>query len=531
MLTEYQWIKDSIGKEDGGNLLLEWLDNARNHDESVLFICGAGLSMTGATPAPSGWHVGEAYENYLRTKGIDIPSEKSGDISKLYEYFCYPEVKGIKVFSNEKHNEFIDAITSRNHLFRFSGRPNFQHHSLLNEVLEAKGNIRIYSLNLDEFFDVASIFSENGPHNLVVNGANLKEEPISNRIFRDWKILAAHGKNIKNEQSVWSENILVNSMDDEVPKHLLAEKQIITKAIECIKQGPYFEKVIFVGVAAPLTYLINDLKEKLTENFQWAWFNPFKPPQEWLINSDLEKTFNETNGVWVETGLTECLWNAHSTFYQRWLSTSCNENITDIPLLQKYSNESHKKTLVESIYRARRIYDKGLQSFVENKKNPEFLSEISDSRDVYSYPQMLTGNRYEDSNLGESLHKLFLSRIELSRSPSENFPELTVANKISDSAPISAHIFKFNSLVPENEVAIGIARTFDGVFINSNHRHIIIIDVQLYNIENLIRAVETEVTRRFPSDYKYIDVTTADQLDMYLDSHDFSLPPERARRP
>lgn len=531
MLTEYVWSKEHLKIDNGGELLLDWLDKARNDAGRILFVCGAGLSVTGPTPAPLGWHVGEAYENYLRTKGLQIPAEISGNIAKLYEHFCYPEENGIRNFSIEKHNEFIDGITSRDHAFRFSGKPNFQHHSLFNEVIEGKGNIRIYSLNLDEFFDVASIVSETGSSNLVVNAADLIDKHVSSSIFREWNVLAAHGKNIKNQQSVWSDSLLINSIDKTVPEHLLNEKKIITKAIECIKQGPFFDKIVFVGVSAPLTYLISTLKDKLAKDFQWAWINPFDPPQEWLINSELGKTFNESNGDWVKAGLTECLWQAQSTYYHRWLSASCNENTTDIPLLLKYSSQGHKKTLVESIYRARRIYDKGIQSFADSEKNPDLLSAINDNKDVYNYPSLVSGNKYKDASLGVSLHKLFLSSVELTISSSDTLPQLTVANKISDIAPISAHIFKFEPILPDDKVAAGIAKTFDGVFINSNHRHIIIIDVQHYDLQNLIRAIEVEIISRFPNDYKYIDVTTTDNLDQYLVSCDFTMPPMRARRP
>lgn len=531
MITEYQWTKQSLSELEGGNLIHDWLNRSRYHDERTLIVCGAGLSMTGANPAPSGWHVGDAYENSLRMNGNQIPEAITGNIAKLYEHFCYPiDEEGNKIFSQKKHDEFIESITASNHIFRFSGRPNFQHHSLLNEVIESNGNIRIYSLNLDEFFEVASIFSESYSGSIVVNATELVNKPKSHRVFSDWRILAAHGKNALGQQSVWSESLLVNDINEPLHDHLHGEKQIIRNAVECIKQGPYYEKVIFVGVAAPLTYLINILKGKLTDECEWVWINPFTPPQEWLINN-LESPFKESNGNWIQAGLTECLWQAHSNFYLSWLSASCGMNIESIPLIRKYENHNHKKTLVESIYRARRIYDKGIQSVVSSSNNQELLSSMNDNKDVYSYPNVVSGNKYQDSNLGIALHKLFLSTVELTSSSTERAPQLTVANKISDIAPISAHIFKFELSLPDNKVAEGIARTFDEAFISPNHRHIIIIDVQSISIHNLVKAIETELISRFPNNYMYIDVTTTGELDTYLNSCNFSIPPERAMRP
>lgn len=531
MITEYKWRKDSIALVEGGGLLFDWLDKAKNQGERILFICGAGISMTGSSPAPAGWNVGSSYENFLRNQGESIPTNISGNIAKLYEYFCYPKNEnGDKSFSKEKHNEFIDAITTPIHDFNFSGRPNFQHNSLLNEVIDSKGNIRIYSLNLDEFFDIAAAISGSKPQDVVVNAADLIGKHKSDRVFSDWSILAAHGKNVKNTNSVWSEGVLIGDIGEDSTDHLSAERKILESSVNCINEGPYYDKIIFVGIAAPLSYLINPLKKKLTPKFQWIWINPFDEPQEWLINSE-ENLFNENNGNWIKTGLTESLWQAHARFYERWLRSSCNGDTEKLPLLERYKNERHKKVLVESIYRARRIYDNGIKGILNTNKNRELLDNMNDDHEVYTYPHLVSGNRYHDSFLGESLHKLFLSKIELSRNPSEKSPQLTIANKFSEVAPVSVHIFKFELVISDAEVAQGIAKTFDDAFIDPNHRHVIIIDVKHYDIKNLIKAINLELSTRFPNDYSFIDVVTSKSLDGFLNDNDFSNPPERALRP
>jgi hypothetical protein len=531
MLTEYKWSKTSLNCVQGGKMLFDWLEDSRDLGKPILFVCGAGISMTGSSPAPSGWKVGDAYESYLRSKGVEIPEDISGNIARLYEHFCYEnDAEDNRVFSYKKHNEFIEAITNRNNEFYFSGKPNFQHRSLVNEVLEANGNIRIYSLNLDEFFDVAGVISHKLPRDSIVNAGDLLDKHRSNPIFQNWRILAAHGKNIKNTRSVWSENILANDLDTNTPAYLDGEKEILLKAVECISEGPYYDKVIFVGLAAPLNYLMKTLAAKLSPSIQWTWINPFEEPKDWLIR-DGKGAFNEENGDWIKSSLTDCLWQAQAIFYERWLSSSCSLNISEIALLQKYSQESYKKVLVESLYRARRIYDNGVRSLIDCRSNPDLLSYYNDCNEVYSYPQKISGNKYSDIFLGEALHKLFQSEVKLDRGFGTKFPRLTIAGRSSENAPVSAHIFKFEKIVPDNEVAYGIAKTFDEVFIDPNHRHIVIIDVKNYEISSLARAISEEIAHRFPNDYKYIDVITSNDLDTYLNDNNFSNPPVRGKRP
>ena len=532
MSSDINWNKPALSQELGGNLIGQWLEDAKKNNGDLLIVCGAGISMTGASPAPTGWLTGEAYENYLRDeKEASIPSEVSGDIAKLYEHFCYPlNADGEKVFSQQAHNEFIDAITNSNHSFKFSGSPNFQHESLVNEVLEAKGNIKVYSLNMDEFFEVATTLSNNKPEELIINAAELVGLRKEDKIFRNWNILAAHGKNIKDQQSVWSQTLLSSSIDEAVEEHLSNEKRIIEMSIKCIQQAPHFKRVVFVGLAAPLTYLIEKLVGKLVDDFEWAWINPHNGPREWLLNEPTH-TFNENNGEWIQTGLTECLWTAHSNFYKKWFSVTCKTNIEDIPLLSRYPTYKQDMPLVESVYRARRIYDLGFPTFEEVENNLEMLYSIDKSNRVYRYPQRKTGNQYHDEVLGVSLHKLFTKGIKLAYSTSYENPKLTTAVKMSDNSPISAHILKVHKMIPENIIANGISKTFESSDLNPDHRHIIIIDNDRNTWPSLARAIEQEMSKNFPKDYNLVSVVFSEELDNFIASPEFDSTLARTRRP
>lgn len=532
MSSDINWNKPVLSQELGGNLIGQWLEDAKNNNGDLLIVCGAGISMTGASPAPTGWHTGEAYENYLRKeKKKSIPSEVSGDIAKLYEHFCYPlNANGEKAFSQQAHNEFIDAITHSNHSFKFSGTPNFQHKSLVNEVLEAEGNIRVYSLNMDEFFEVATKLSNNKAEELIINAADLVGGGKKNKIFRDWNILAAHGKNIKGQQSVWSQTLLSSSIDEVVEGYLSEEKKIIEMSIECIQQAPYFKRVIFVGLAAPLTYLIEKLVGKLTDDFEWAWINPRNSPREWLVNEPT-RTFTEKNGEWIQSGLTECLWTAHSNFYKKWFSVTCKTNIEDIPLLGRYPTYKHDMPLVESVYRARRIYDLGFATLEEVENNLEMLYEIDSNNNVYRYPQRTTGNQYHDEVLGVSLHKLFAKGIKLAYSTSYENPKLTTAVKVSENFPISAHILKVHKMIPENIIANGISKTFESIDLNPDHRHIIIIDNDRNTWPSLARAIEQEMSKSFPKDFNFVSVVFSEELDEFIASPEFNSTLARTWRP
>ncbi|STO09271.1 hypothetical protein [Exiguobacterium aurantiacum] len=532
MSLDPNWEKPSLSRGEGSKLIGKWLDEAKNKNGNLLFICGAGISMTGISVAPTGRGAGEAYENYLRIeKGASIPSEVTGDIAKLYEYFCYPmNEDGEKSFSQESHNEFISAITDSNHSFEFSGKPNFQHKSLVNEVLEAKGSIRVYSLNMDEFFEVATTLSSNKPEELIVNAADLVELPKFNKVFRDWNILAAHGKNIKNQQSVWSQTLLSKSIYETVDKHLTEEKKILEMSMECLLQAPYFKRVVFVGLAAPLTYLIEKLREKLEDDFEWAWINPYTEPQKWLL-SDPSRTFNEENGEWIKAGLTDCLWTAYSNFYKKWFSVTCQRNIEDIPLLDIYPTPQRDMSLVEQVYRGRRIYDLGFATLTEVANNIERLHEIDADKDVYQYPQRTNGNQYHDAVLGASLHKLFEKGIKLTNSGADENPKLTIAVKVSETYPVSAHILKVNNKVPENIIANGISKTFESIILNPDHRHIIVIDNDREAWPSLIRAIEQEMSKSFPKDYNLVSVVFSEELDEFISNTEFKAPPARIRRP
>jgi len=518
--------------KDGGSLLLNWLDDARNGEEDILFISGAGLSMTGYNVAPSGWDISNKYESYLRSQGEDIPESISGDVAKLYEFFCYPEINGKRRFSMEQHNNFIKNITTNRGHHRFIGEPNFQHRSLINEVHESKGKVRVYSLNLDEYFEIAESIADNVEGNIVINVADLLDKSSKENVFREWRIIAAHGKNNVNTRSVWSESLLTSSSlkEGDSPEHLKGERELLEKALECINNGPSFSKIIFVGLAAPLTYLMTALKDKVKDNFEWAWVNPYDSPREWVYKGS-EEIFNNENGYWLENSLNELLWYAQAKFYERWLSVSCNINQDKIPLLDKYKSNDLKPTFVESIYRARRIYDVGIEKFLTVQANNESIKFLNRNNYVYEYPEQDSNYKFYDSNLGFALHKLYIKDIELIQHPNEFSPNLTVAGKQFNENPISAHIFKFDLTVPEDKIANGIAITFDGVIIRPTHLHIIVIDVQYYHIENLIKAIQEAVKDRFPNDYKFIDVIKFDELDAFLDNQDFTKPPVRARRP
>ncbi|MFB4166870.1 hypothetical protein [Virgibacillus sp. JSM 102003] len=522
-----------LNLKDGGSLLSKWLNEARQGEEDILFIIGAGLSMTGYSVAPSGRDVSNIYENYLRGQGEVIPESISGDISKLYEYFCYPNIDGERQFSMEKHNNFIKCITTNKGQHRFIGVPNFQHRSLINEVMESNGKVRVYSLNLDEYFEVAESISDSKQSDIVINVADLLDKSSKENVFREWLILAAHGKNNINTRSVWSESLLTSPLSNEgyFPEFLKGEKELLEKSLNCIKNGPNYSKVVFVGLAASLTYLMTALKDKVKDNFEWAWINPYDSPREWVYK-DTEELFNNENGYWLQNSLDDLLWFSQAEFYERWLSVSCNIDQDKIPLLEKYKSDDLKPTFVESIYRARRIYDVGIERFLTAHSNFESIKVLNKNSHIYKYPELDGNYKFYDSNLGFALHKLYIKDIELIQNPNEYAPNLTVAGRQFDANPISAHIFKFDPTVPEDKIANGIAITFDGVIIQPTHRHITVIDVQYYQfIDSLIKAILEAVKERFPNEYKYIDVLKVDDLEKFLNGQDFTKPPVRARRP
>ncbi|MEW9502159.1 hypothetical protein [Jeotgalibacillus marinus] len=515
----------------GGSLLSKWLNHARKGEEDILFIIGAGLSMTGYNVAPSGWDVSNMYENYLRAQGEVIPGSISGDIAKLYEYFCYPTIDGERQFSMDQHNNFIKCITTNRGQHRFIGQPNFQHRSLINEVIESKGRVRVYSLNLDAYFEVAESISDDLESDIVINVSDLLDKSNKENIFREWRILAAHGKNNINTRSVWSESLLTRPLSNDFPEYLEGEKKLLEKSLNCIKNGPNFNKVVFVGLAAPLTYLMTSLKNKVKDNFEWAWINPYDSPKEWVYK-DTEKLFNNENGYWLKNSLDDLLWFAQAEFYERWLSVSCSINQDKIPLLDKYKSDDLKPTFVESIYRARRIYDVGIEKFLTAHSNFESIKVLNKNNHIYKYPGLDGNYKFYDSNLGFALHKLYIKNIELIQNSNEYAPNLTVAGRQFDANPISAHIFKFDPTVPEDKVANGIAITFDGVIIQPTHRHIIVIDVKYDQfINNLIKAIFEAVKERFPNEYMYIDVVKVEELEEFLNDQNFTKPPVRARRP
>jgi hypothetical protein len=532
METRTAWSKDVLDSNSGGEIIYEWLELTRNGSKKTLIVCGAGISMTGANPAPSGWHAGFAYENYLRMHGVTIPFEVSGDIAKLYEFFCYEEDDlGNKVFSQVKHNQFIDAITDRANDFYFSGKPNFQHDSLINEVVEAGDNLRIYSLNLDEFFDNSGVLATIDVDKTVINASELITRHKSDALFRDWKILAAHGKNVKNSQSVWSHNILSDDGELNTPSYLNGEKDILLKALQCIEGGPYYDYIIFVGLAAPLNYLMKTLIDKLSDGVQWIWINPFDAPKEWLLENE-GKPFSEENGEWIKASLAECLWIAQSIFYERWFNNSCSLNSYEIPIVQKYSDIRYKQNLVESLFRARRIFDNGIVALKNTVKNRELVDSFDSRKDIYSYPQKISGNQYSDNSLGMTLHNLYKKEIELDYSFNSRFPALTVAGKVSKNFPISTHVFKVNNYISNDEIAFGIAATFDKTFIDPDHRHVVVLDVHSNSqIPNLTIAIKDELKKRFPLNFVYIDVMVATELEEYLDIQNFDEPPSRGSRP
>lgn len=532
MIASTNWDKPFLNQTSGGELIGRWLEEAKNTNNNLLFICGAGISMTGTFPGPTGWHVGDAYENYLRgNRGEVVPPEISGDLAKLYEHFCYPiNESQKKVFSQEAHNEFIEAITDSSNSFRFSGKPNFQHMSLVNEVIESKGKVRVYSLNMDEFFEFANTFVYESSKDLVVNAAELMHCERDNSSFREWGILAAHGKNLKNQQSVWSHTLLSNPIDQDIDEHLINEKKILEASLECLQQAPYFKRVVFVGLAAPLTYLIEKLKVKLSPNFEWIWINPFANPQSWLLD-DPGKKFNEDNGEWIKAGLTECLWTAHSNFYKKWFSVTCKENADNIPLLRRYFTPQHDIALVEKVYRARRIYDLGFEIFQKVDSNLEMLHSIDADKSVYSYPEKTSGNQYSDQILGYALHKLFEKGIKFTNSGAFEHPKLTIAVKTSEEYPFSVHILKVNRAVPENIIANGISKTFESIILNPDHRHIIVIDSNEDVMPGLTRAIEEEIATRFPKDYNLIDVVFSNHLEEFITRIETNSKPIRTRRP
>lgn len=518
--------------KESGLLLLKWMEDARKGEEDILFVIGAGLSMSGYNTAPSGWHVAEKYERFLRSQGEDIPESITGNIAKLYEFFCYPEVNGKKEFSMKQHNNFIKNITTNSGSYRFIGEPNFQHRTLINEVQESDGNIRLYSLNLDEYFDIAESISDYEKVEEVINVYDLLDKSPKDNIFRNWRILAAHGKNNVGTRSVWSDGLLTSPLleKDDSPEYLKEERRLLEKALDCIKEGPNFSKVIFVGLKAPLTYLITTLKSKVKEDFEWAWINPYDSPEEWVYK-DSGNLFSNENGHWFKNSLDNILWESQANFYERWLSISCSMNQSNIPLLKKYRTHNLETMFVESIYRARRIYKEGLNRLSTAEWNTESIKTLNKNNHTYRYPELEDDFKYIDSNLGLALHKFYIEKIELMQHPNEYFPNLSIAGKQSEVNPISAHVFKFDPTAPENKIADGIARSFDGVIIRPTHRHIIVIDIQYYHIENLVKAIENAVEHRFPNDYKYIDIIKFEQLDEFLVNNDFTKSPVRARRP
>ncbi|SFB37691.1 hypothetical protein SAMN04488072_12123 [Lentibacillus halodurans] len=177
-------------------------------------------------------------------------------------------------------------------------------------------------------------------------------------------------------------------------------------------------------------------------------------------------------------------------------------------------------------------FNSGIEKLSTAHSNFEAIKALNKNNHVYKYPELDSNNKFNDSNLGLALHKLYIEDIGLIQNPNEFAPNLTIAGKQFKENPISAHIFKFKPTVPEDKIANGIAMTFDGVIIQPTHRHIIVIDVQYYYyINNLIKAVLEAVEKRFPNEYKYIHVIKVDELEKFLNDQDFTKPPMRARRP
>lgn len=527
------WKKEPIDSQIAGEILLEWLEDCKNKRKNTLIICGTGISMTGFNTAPSGWKVGSGYESFLRSKGIEVPDHIKEDVAQLYQYFCYPDNgTGSKSFSHERHEEFIEVLNSPTNIHQLIGKANFQHSSIVNDVIESDGFLRVYSLNLDDYFETA--YSNRGypPSHFFVNASDLVNIDISDNIFRDWRILAAHGKNKRSSRSVWSSSLLNNELGcPDIPDYLEGEKNILERSKECINQGPFFQRVIFVGLAAPLKYLVG--KIKLSKDFEWLWINPYESPKEWLINNE-EHKFTEVNGNWVKDGLDKCLLIAHYKFYERWFSIACNKNSNDISLLNHYVTAEHKLNFIQGLFRARRIYDSGISKLIESYKNSEAVSSLNDNVEIFRYPRKIDTHKYEDINLGFSLHILDENGLRLMRlSDNLKHPKLTVAtNDNYYFCPVTVHLLKINSFVVEDKFANGIASTFEGVILNPNHRHILVLDVdEAIYIDNLIIAIEQELKHRFPKFYIEIYVRKFSDLEDLLKSIDFNEVPLRPRRP
>ena len=530
-----EWNKRSLSAEEGGRQLDRWFYDAREgRDTNVLVICGAGVSMGGATPGPSGARISCAYENYLVGRGETIPDGIAGDLGKLYECFCYPKINGVPEFNQRKHDEFAEAVTRPSAGFRFCGRPNSSHKSLEREVRRC-GYTRVYSVNVDEFFSLAEVTDlddERNDNAAVVNAAELTGRPDADRRYRDWGILAAHGRLAAGAPSVWSHRVLSTPLDmaDTAKDPWDRERQILQAAIKCIGQGPHYHRVVFAGVCSPLSYLLAPLRERVSGEFEWMWINPCVRPQGWLLCSGFG--YEQTNGDWVEAGFADVLTYSHFFAYKRWVLVSCHATRGEPGVIGAHRHGGEEE-FVKSIHRARRIFTKAQCLLSSERGDTQKLDAYHKCNEPYDPPVTASTNDYRDAPLAVALSCLHDHGIRLSSDPGNGYPVLTVA--VSQDMNVSAHVFLLDQWCSSPHALVsGIAETYSRLSIRPGNFHVVVIAASTSDdadVVTLQRMLQEEVRRRLPRQKLSAEVVMHRGLASYLDRKEKECLKMRARNP
>lgn len=463
---------DSTDAVHGGETLQEWLSNAESRTgPSLLIVCGAGVSLDPAIPGPTGKALCDEYEQMLRSRsGVTIPNDIVGDLGKLYDHFCYNASSGTPKFDESEYQRFKSAITTRSSRFSFTGPPGTIHKILERESCSDHGNVRVYSLNMDQFFELAGCIVMHGPSapKDVEDAAALADNPNGdNAPFMNWRVLAAHGKvatSSSSAVSVWSHTVLSGNLDprqDDWEREL----RVLRAAVRCIRSVPYrYSHVVFAGICYPVHYLVPPLLDMCLEGFEWMWVNPCHAPQRWLLGvvGD-QRSFTASNGCWVKAGLREVLINSCFARYRNWIRVSCRANSLSTPLVEQFTNSlGTREFFVRSVDRARRIFYFSDRITRCDGLQPDGLAACDESRDPFDPPHLRSSSGYDDRALGQCLETLHGRGITIHANPGGMYPRFTVAISGTD-VKRSAQVFRVDPSVAPERIADAIAGTLVGV--------------------------------------------------------------------